>query len=113
MTKHILVAGKLHPSALRVLDSAEGVSFDYVPDADPTAYLPLLPKAQGLVLRTQTLNAAHIATAPDLQIVSRHGVGYDAVDVPALTKRGIPLAIVEKNLIGMDKGLLNYLQSLN
>ncbi|MBT5317512.1 MAG: 3-phosphoglycerate dehydrogenase, partial [Rhodobacteraceae bacterium] len=46
MTKHILVAGKLHPSALRVLDSAEGVSFDYVPDADPTAYLPLLPKAQ-------------------------------------------------------------------
>ena len=51
MTKHILVAGKLHPSALRVLDSAEGVSFDYVPDADPTAYLPLLPKAQGLVLR--------------------------------------------------------------
>ena len=55
MTKHILVAGKLHPSALRVLDSAEGVSFDYVPDADPTAYLPLLPKAQGLVLRTQTL----------------------------------------------------------
>ena len=94
MTKHILVAGKLHPSALRVLDSAEGVSFDYVPDADPTAYLPLLPKAQGLVLRTQTLNAAHIATAPDLQIVSRHGVGYDAVDVPALTKRGIPLAIV-------------------
>ncbi|MFW2475432.1 MAG: hypothetical protein ACN4EP_00870, partial [Sediminibacterium sp.] len=33
-------------------------------------------------------------TAPNLQIVSRHGVGYDAVDVPALTKRGIPLAIV-------------------
>ena len=94
MTKHILVAGKLHPLALRVLENAEGVSFDYVPDEDPTAYLSLLPKAQGLVLRTQMLSAAHIATAPNLQIVSRHGVGYDAVDVQALTQRGITLTIV-------------------
>ncbi len=26
--------------------------------------------------------------------MSRHGVGYDAVDAPALTARGIPLAVV-------------------
>ena len=35
-----------------------------------------------------------IETAPLLRIVSRHGVGYDAVDVPALDARGIPLATV-------------------
>jgi D-3-phosphoglycerate dehydrogenase / 2-oxoglutarate reductase len=32
--------------------------------------------------------------APQLKIVSRHGVGYDAVDVAALNARKIPLAIV-------------------
>ena len=29
-----------------------------------------------------------------MQIVSRHGVGYDAIDILALTKRGIPLTVV-------------------
>ena len=31
--------------------------------------------------------------APSLEVVSRIGVGYDAVDVPALTRRKIPLMI--------------------
>ena len=40
------------------------------------------------------MTAAEIAMAPRLKIVSRHGVGYDAVDVAALNARRIPLAIV-------------------
>ena len=35
-----------------------------------------------------------IGMADKMQIVSRHGVGYDAIDVPALTKDGIPLSVV-------------------
>ena len=38
--------------------------------------------------------AAVINAAPRLKIVSRHGVGFDAVDIAALNKRGIPLAVV-------------------
>lgn len=34
------------------------------------------------------------AMADKMQIVSRHGVGYDAIDIPALTKRSIPLTVV-------------------
>ena len=34
-----------------------------------------------------------IEAADKLRVVSRFGVGYDAVDVPALTKAGIPLTI--------------------
>jgi D-3-phosphoglycerate dehydrogenase len=91
---HILVAGKLHPSGLALLEEAPGVTFDYVTDPDPTAYLAYLPAAEGLVLRTQPLTSAHLASAPRLRVVSRHGVGYDAVDAAALAARGIPLAIV-------------------
>jgi D-3-phosphoglycerate dehydrogenase len=40
------------------------------------------------------MTADDIALAPKLKIVSRHGVGYDAVDVAALNTRRIPLAIV-------------------
>ena len=47
-----------------------------------------------LVIRTQPLSSATIAEASVLKIVSRHGVGYDSVDVAALNKRRIPLCIV-------------------
>ena len=58
------------------------------------SYAPLIGEADGLVIRTQPLSAATIARADRLRIVSRHGVGYDAVDLPALNARGIALAIV-------------------
>jgi D-3-phosphoglycerate dehydrogenase / 2-oxoglutarate reductase len=90
---HLLVAGKLHPSGLDLLLSAP-VTFDYVEEISEPSYQAYLSKADALVIRTQPLSAASIAKAPGLKIVSRHGVGYDAVDVPALNARGIPLCIV-------------------
>lgn len=90
---HLLVAGKLHPSGLDLLRAAP-VTFDYVEEISEPSYQAYLPKADALVIRTQPLSAASIAKAAGLKIVSRHGVGYDAVDVPTLNARGIPLCIV-------------------
>ena len=91
---HVLIAGTLHPAGIALVEAAEGVTFDYVEDGTAAAFLPYLPVAEGLVIRTQPLTAAAIAGAPRLRVVSRHGVGFDAVDVAALTARGVPLAIV-------------------
>src|SRR5438876_12409810 len=91
---HVLVAGKLHPSGIALLESAEGVPFDYVEEVSEASYAPLIDKADGLVIRTQPLSAATVALARKLKFVSRHGVGYDAVDLPALVARGIALAVV-------------------
>jgi len=51
----------------------------------------LLRDADGVALTTTPLRAADIEAAPRLRAVGRIGVGYDAVDVEALTRRGIPL----------------------
>lgn len=91
---HLLIAGKLHPSGLALLRAAEGVTFDYVEEISEPSYQAHLPKADGMVIRTQPLSAASVAQAPGLKIVSRHGVGYDAVDVAALNARKVPLCIV-------------------
>ncbi|MGL4234632.1 hydroxyacid dehydrogenase [Tabrizicola sp.] len=90
---HLLIAGKLHPSGLELLRAAP-VTFDYVEEISEPSYQAHLAKAEGLVIRTQPLSAASIAKAPNLRIVSRHGVGYDAVDMKALNTRGVPLCIV-------------------
>jgi D-3-phosphoglycerate dehydrogenase / 2-oxoglutarate reductase len=94
MKPHLLVAGNIHEAGLRLLETQTDVTYDYVPDLIYDSYAPLMPKADGLVVRTQPVRADTIASAPRLKIVSRHGVGYDAVDVEALNKRKIPLAIV-------------------
>jgi D-3-phosphoglycerate dehydrogenase / 2-oxoglutarate reductase len=77
-----------------MLRARADVVVDFVEAVTSEAYLPFLPQADAVLLRTQPLTAANIASAPRLKIVSRHGVGYDVVDVAALSARDIPLAIV-------------------
>lgn len=91
---HILVAGKIHEAGLERLRNAPGVTFDLVEEVSTQSYVPFLEKADGLLIRTQPMTANEIDLAKNLKVVSRHGVGYDSVDVKALNARGIPLAIV-------------------
>lgn len=91
---HILVAGKIHDEGLALLENAKGFTFDYVTEISHVSYAHLIDKADGLVIRTQPLPAETINKGARLKIVSRHGVGYDAVHVPTMNVRGLPLAIV-------------------
>ena len=91
---HILVAGKLHPSGIALLEAAPDVTFDYVEEVSEDSFAPLVDKADGLVIRTQPMSAQTVAKARNLRIVSRHGVGYDAIDLASLNNRGIALAVV-------------------
>lgn len=93
---HLLVAGKLHPAGEALLQrlQGQGVTVDYVTEISEPSYAPLIHRADALVIRTQPLSAATVALAGRLKVVSRHGVGYDSVDLDALNGRGIALTIV-------------------
>src|SRR3954462_5703067 len=53
-----------------------------------------LKDTDGIALSLTPLKGPEIAVAPRLRVAARIGVGYDAVDIPALTARGIPLMVV-------------------
>lgn len=53
-----------------------------------------LRDADGVALSLTPLKAPEIAAAPRLRVAARIGVGFDAVEIPALTARGIPLMVV-------------------
>lgn len=91
---HVLVAGKLHPSGIRMLRDAPDITLDLVEEVSEPSYAPLIDRADALILRTQPMTEETVARADRLRLVSRHGVGYDAVDMAALNRRGIPLCIV-------------------
>ncbi len=46
-----------------------------------------------VIVRQLPFGAEAIEAAPRLKVISRHGVGYDGVDLEAATKRGIPVLI--------------------
>jgi D-3-phosphoglycerate dehydrogenase len=90
----VLVAGKLHDSGLALLNARPDFEVDYVEEISAVSMEPYLANATAVLLRTQPFEAEAISRSRKLAMVSRHGVGFDAVDVAALNARGIPLAIV-------------------
>ncbi len=93
---HLLIAGKLHPSGEALLDTLRdrGVTIDYIHEVSEASFADKIHLADAMVIRTQPLSAASIAKAERLKVVSRHGVGYDSVDLPALNARQIALTVV-------------------
>lgn len=90
----VLVAGKLHPSGLDLLKGEPGLTLDYIEEVSTDSMEPMIYDADALLIRTQLLPADIIEKSQRLKIVSRHGVGFDTVDVEALNARNIPLTIV-------------------
>ncbi|MDE0346542.1 MAG: hydroxyacid dehydrogenase [Boseongicola sp.] len=90
---HVLVAGPLHASGRTLLDAAQGVTVTYILETSEESLAAHIEDADAVLLRTQPMTEPTVARAKKLKIVSRHGVGYDAVDVEALNSRGIALSV--------------------
>ena len=76
--------------ALDILDNAPGIQWEYLPET-----VRVLTPAHGsrydaLYVNMARTPAAVVASGDHkLRVVARHGVGYDSVDVPAMTKAGV------------------------
>ncbi len=91
---HLLIAGAIHESGIELIRTRKDFTYTYLSENDDFSYKKLIKDADALVIRTQPLSRADILSAQNLKVVSRHGVGYDAIDVNALTEKSIALAIV-------------------
>jgi D-3-phosphoglycerate dehydrogenase / 2-oxoglutarate reductase len=74
-----------------VKSHADVEAISFAPNIATAEFHALLRDADGVALTSTPLRAADIEAAPRLRAVGRIGVGYDAVDVQALNRRGIPL----------------------
>jgi D-3-phosphoglycerate dehydrogenase len=90
----VLVPTTMGQAGLDILTARPDVEVvRYTPGNPPPDLHTLLADAAGIALSVTPFGAPEVAVAPRLQVVARIGVGFDAVDVPALTARGIPLMI--------------------
>lgn len=66
---------------------------DYSAEIGQSELLPLLADAAGIALSGTPFGKTEMDAAPVMEVVARIGVGYDAVAVPVLTARRVPLMI--------------------
>ncbi len=80
--RHVVVADPIDAAAVARLRSGPCVVDDV--SADPSRLAEVLPTAWGLVVRSRTkVDAKLFASAPQLKLVARAGVGVDNVDLAA------------------------------
>jgi lactate dehydrogenase-like 2-hydroxyacid dehydrogenase len=111
MKPKVFMTRPLGDEAVEILKPRCEVSFN--PDDSPLAASDLahsLREAEGALVAGARLTADVIAQAPKLRAVSNVGVGYDNLDIPALTARGIPatntVGVVEETTADLAFALL-------
>jgi D-3-phosphoglycerate dehydrogenase len=95
---NILVAsrsfGKNCPETLEKMKAAGCVflphSFDKAPSEEQL--IQVIGEADVLISGTEPVTEKVLTAAPRLKVISKHGVGYDNIDLEAAKKRGIPVA---------------------
>ncbi|MDO9709223.1 hydroxyacid dehydrogenase [Paracraurococcus lichenis] len=90
---HVVCLRSVHEEALAMLRNAPGVTLEVLDPVNAETIARAMPKADAIIVRATRIDRDFLQHAPNLRIVARHGVGYDAVDVEALTERGIPLTV--------------------
>lgn len=89
---NVYVTRKVPEQALEILRSVASVTVWDREDVPPPREVILreLARAEGVFsLLTDRIDAEVMAAAPRLKVVSNFAVGYDNIDIPAATKRGI------------------------
>lgn len=84
----ILSLTTMHDDGMKILRA--GAELRMASALDPATLQREVVGADGLVIRTGgVVDAALLDKGDRLKVVGRHGVGYDQIDVPAATERGI------------------------
>ncbi len=127
MSSTVLITGpNLAPAAVELLEAANLIPA-YLPaysqgDDLVNAVRKLQPVA--IISRMGRIDNAVFEAAPDLRVISKHGVGVDNIDIPQASTRGIPVLVatganavsvaehamallfaVAKRVVSLDRGL--------
>lgn len=96
MSKIILVTGPdLDPAAAQLVEGRGYKTVHTPPYADSAVISEYLQEtgAEGIVSRMGRLDAPVMDVAPQLKVISKHGVGVDNIDIQAAADRGIPVLV--------------------
>ena len=89
----IVLCQPMHASGMALLEARHDVTIRTLHRPSPQELAAAMPGTHAVLIGMQVADEALLAAAPDLRIVSRFGVGYDTVDIPACTRRGVVVGV--------------------
>jgi D-3-phosphoglycerate dehydrogenase len=112
--KKVLMVQGLHEEGQKLLLARDDIEPITIMSADENEILEAAKDVHGITVRTANISRKIIENSKNLKVVSRHGVGYDSVDVEALNDCNIPLAIAaHSNMISVAEHAMFMLLALS
>ncbi len=89
----VAIIEKIHQDGINLLKSNPAFEFEIIEDASEENLIKVLPNFDACTLRVSRLNEKILSKCKNLKVISRHGVGYDNVDLNYIKKNKITLLI--------------------
>ena len=89
----IAIIEKIHEDGLLILKNNEKYNYELITDVSEQNLIKKLPEFDACTLRVSKLNENILKNCPKLKVISRHGVGFDNVDLDYIKKNNITLLI--------------------
>jgi D-3-phosphoglycerate dehydrogenase len=90
----VLVVGGLPDSAMALFAARDDIDAEVMQDVGNDTLAEAMKGASGMSLRGAKISGDMIRGAPGLKVISRLGVGYDNVDIPAMNEIGAAITVV-------------------
>ena len=91
--KKILIIQPIHEEGISLLKDNSDFEYEVVDNVDTEFLKSKIKDCDGISIRTAKLSGEVIEAANNLKIISRHGVGYDNIDLEVSKNKNITLAI--------------------
>ena len=112
--KKILIIQPIHEAGIELLKYNNNYEFEIIEDTEISNLTSKIVDCDGVSIRTAKLSAEAINAAENLKIISRHGVGYDNIDLKSSKDKNITIAITAKaNAIAVAEHVMFLLLSIS
>ena len=89
----IAIVDKIHLDGIKLLEANPKFQYEIIEDLSKKNLISKLPNFAGVTLRRGKIDAEILEKCKKLKVISRHGVGYDNVDINFLKKNKITLLV--------------------
>ena len=89
----VAIIEKIHQDGINLLKNNPAFEFEIIEDTSEENLIKVLPNFDACTLRVSKLNEKILSKCKNLKVISRHGVGYDNVDLNYIKKNKITLLI--------------------
>ena len=112
--KKILIIQPIHESGIELLKNNINYEFEIIEDTEISNLKSKIVDCDAVSIRTANLPAEAINAAENLKIISRHGVGYDNIDLKSSKDKNITIAITATaNAVAVAEHVMFMLLSIS